>query len=97
MCSVTHRAKPYQLSLLIIKSLDDIIGTQQSACEATLQYQFQNLHFSLIYALFAESSINTFKEKCIHIILSYELKFLLRVSFKGAFKSKVHVPPETIG
>ena len=30
MCAVTHRAKPYQLALLIKKSLDDIIGIQQS-------------------------------------------------------------------
>ena len=40
VCAVTHRAKPYQLAVLIKKSLDDIMGTQQSACEATLQYQF---------------------------------------------------------
>ena len=32
-----HRAK---LELLIKKSLDDVIGTQQSACEATLQYEY---------------------------------------------------------
>ena len=37
--AVTHRAKPYQLVLLIKKGLDDVIGTQQSAWEATLQYQ----------------------------------------------------------
>ena len=42
MCAVTHRAKPYQLALLIKKSLDDFIGTQQSACEATLHYQYKN-------------------------------------------------------
>ena len=65
MCAVTHRAKPYQLALLIKKSLDDVIGTEPSACEATLQYQYQNIYFSLIYALFAESSIDTFKEICI--------------------------------
>ena len=28
MCAVAHRAKPYQLALLIKKSLDDVIGTQ---------------------------------------------------------------------
>ena len=60
MCAVTHRAKPYQLALLIKESLDDVIGTQQSACNATLQYQYYNMHFSFIYALFAESSIDTF-------------------------------------
>ena len=65
MCAVTHRAKPYQLALLIKKSLDDVTGTQQSTCEATLQYQYQNIHSSLMYALFAESSIDTFKEMCI--------------------------------
>ena len=30
MCAVTHRAKPYQLALLIKKSQDDVIGTRQS-------------------------------------------------------------------
>ena len=65
MCAVTHRAKPYQLPLLIKKSLDDVIGTKQSACEATVQYQYQIIHFSLIYNLFGERSINPFKEMCI--------------------------------
>ena len=65
MCVATHRAKPYQLALLIRKILHDVIGTQQSAGEATLQYQYQNIHFSLTYALFAESSIETLKEMCI--------------------------------
>ena len=65
MCAVTHRAKPYQLALLINKSLDDIIGTQQSVCEATIQYQYQNIKSSLIYALFVESSIDRFKDMCI--------------------------------
>ena len=33
--------------------------------EATLQYHSSiNIHFSLIYALFAESSIDAFKEMC---------------------------------
>ena len=64
MCAVTHRANPYLLALLIKKSLDDITGTQQRACEATLQYQYQNIHFFLNYALFVESSIDTFKEMC---------------------------------
>ena len=54
-----------QLALLIKKILDDIIGTQQSACEATLQYQYQHIHFSLMYALFAECSIDTIKAMCI--------------------------------
>ena len=53
VCAVTHRAKPYQLALVIKKSLDDVIGIQQSVCEATLQYPFQNIHFSLNYALFS--------------------------------------------
>ena len=65
MCAVTHRAKPYQAALLVTKSLDDIIGTRQSACKATLQYQYSNIHFSLIYDSFAESSIHTFREMCI--------------------------------
>ena len=65
MCAVTHRAKPYQLALLIKKSLDDVTGTQYSACDAILQYQYQNINFSFIYALFTESSIETFKEMCI--------------------------------
>ena len=59
MCAITHRAKPYQFALHIKKSLDDVIGTQQSVYEATLQYQYLNIHTSIIYALFAESSIDT--------------------------------------
>ena len=65
MSAVTHKAKPYQLALLIQKSLDEYIGIQQSACEAALQYQCWNSHFSLIYVLFAESSIDTFTIMCI--------------------------------
>ena len=65
MCAVTHRAKLFQFALLIKKSLDDTIGTEQSACEATLQYQYLNIHFYLVYAIFAESSIDTCKEMCI--------------------------------
>ena len=66
MCVVTHRAKLYQLALHIKKSLHDVIGTQQSACEATLQLNTSiKFKFSLIYALFAERSIDTFKEMCI--------------------------------
>ena len=64
MCAVTDRAKPYQLALLIQKSTDDVIGTEQSACEA-IQYQYQNINFSLICAFFAEISVHTFKEMCI--------------------------------
>ena len=72
MCAVTHRAKAYLLALLIKKSTDDVIGTKQSACEATLQYQYSNINFSPIYALSAESSINiTCKKRalkmCLHI------------------------------
>ena len=58
MCAVTHRANPYQLALLIKKSFDDVIGTQKNQSTIpVLRYCF-----SLIYALFAESSIDTFKE-----------------------------------
>ena len=39
MTEDAHRAKPYQLALLIKKRLDDVIGTQYH-CEATLQYQY---------------------------------------------------------
>ena len=46
-------------------SLDNVIGTQQSAYEATLQYQYWNINIFLIYALFTESSIDTFGEICI--------------------------------
>ena len=42
-----------------------VIDIQQSACEATLQYQYQNINFSLIYALFPKRSIDTFKSMCI--------------------------------
>ena len=40
MCAVINEAKPYQRAFLIKKSLDDVKGTQQSACEATVQYEY---------------------------------------------------------
>ena len=55
---------PYQLALLIKKSRVDVKGVQQNAY-ATLQYQYQNIDFSLIYALFAECFIDTVKVMCI--------------------------------
>ena len=55
---------PYQLALLIKKSIVDAKGAQQNAY-AILQYQYQNIDFSLIYALFAECSIDTCKGMCI--------------------------------
>ena len=77
MCAVTNRAKSYQLALLIKKSLDDVMGTQQSACEATLQYQYQNINFSRIYALF----LVTHLKKCVYHII-YKFKLTLCVSFR---------------
>ena len=51
--AVTHRANWLNcLVPLIKKILDDIIGTQQRACEATLKYKYQNIHISFIYAFF---------------------------------------------
>ena len=40
MYEVIHRAKPYQFACLIKMSLDDVIGTHQRACEATILYQY---------------------------------------------------------
>ena len=56
MCAVTHKGEPFQLAFLIKKSLDDLIGTQQRAYEATVKYQYRNINFSLVYVLIAESS-----------------------------------------
>ena len=72
-------ATPYQLALRIKKRLDDGMGTEHSACdcEATLQYLYYNIHFSLIYALFAESFIDTLKEYVFYMI--YTLKLPLRL------------------
>ena len=80
MCAVTHRAKLYQIALLIKKRLDDTIATQQSACEATLHTSIKILCFFLIYALFVEIAIDTFKEWVFYII--YKLKLPLPVAFK---------------
>ena len=55
MGAVTQRAKPYQLALLIKKSLDDIIGPKQRACEATVEFQYKNIDFCLIHDIIAES------------------------------------------
>ena len=63
MCAVTNRAKPYQLAL-IKKSLDDVISTQQSACEATLQYQHKNINLPYL-CFISRSYIDKFKGMCI--------------------------------
>ena len=64
MCAVTNRAKPYQPALLIKKSQDDVIGTQQRPVKHStipvLKYDF-----SLIYAIIAENFIDMFREMCI--------------------------------
>ena len=80
VCAVTHRAKPYQLALLIKKSLDESIGTQQSAREVTLQNLYQSIHSFLIYAFFPESSIDTLMKMCILYDL---LKLPLCASFNA--------------
>ena len=71
MCAVTHRAKPYQLALLINKSLDDVTIP-------ILRYSF----LQYIYALFAESSIDTSHLKKSLFYTIYELKLPLHVPFK---------------
>ena len=73
MYVVTHRAKPHQLAPLIKKILDGVIGSQQSTCETTLQYQYQNMNFCLNYTLFGECSIDIFKEMC--IVHDMQIKF----------------------
>ena len=79
MCAVTHRAKPYQLTLLIKKSLDDVIGTQQSAREATLQYQYENSYFPLM--LYLRKVLLIHLQKVVFYII-YKLKLPLHASFK---------------
>ena len=68
MCAVTHKAKPYQLVLLFKKHLDDVMGTLQSACEATLQYQYKNTLFSLIYA-YGQKVLLIYLKKCAFYII----------------------------
>ena len=80
MCAVTHRAKPYQLAILIKKSLDDVIDTEQSACEATLQYQYSNIYFSLSIVSLQKVLLIHLK-KCVFYI-THKLKLPWRVSFK---------------
>ena len=82
MCAVTHRAKPYQLALLIKKSLADVIGTQQRACEATLQYNFINIFISPLSMLYLQKVLLIHLQKCVFYII-FELKLPLRVAFKG--------------
>ena len=68
------RAKPYHLAL-IKTSLDDVIGTQQSARGCHFSIPVFDIHFSFIYVLFAESSIDTFKEMCILHNISIKIDF----------------------
>ena len=65
--------KPHQLALLIKKSQDNTIGTQESDFKATLCYQYYNIHFSPISAVVAQSSIDKFKEMCIIYIIKKRL------------------------
>ena len=46
-------------------SLISLHFLSKRACEATLQYQYLNIPFFLIYALFVESFIDKLKEMCI--------------------------------
>ena len=80
MCPVTHRAKPYQLALFIKKSLDDVIGTPQSVHEGTLQYQYWNIHFSLVYMLYLQKLKVLLTNLYVFFII-YKIKLPLCVSF----------------
>ena len=72
MCAVTHTPKPYQLAHLIKKSLDDIIGTQQSACDATLQYQFLKIFISPLSMLYLHKVLLIHLKKCVFYIIHKE-------------------------
>ena len=67
MYAVTYRAKPYQFALLIKKSIDDVIliGTQQSACEATTIIPVLKYSFLPYLCFICRNSIDTFQEMCI--------------------------------
>ena len=70
MCTVNHghsnKAKPHQLALFFLKkSLDDVIGTQQSACEATLQY----LTVSKCPCLYLQKVLMIHLKKCVFNII----------------------------
>ena len=53
------------------------------------------IFISLLPMLYLQKVLLIHLKKCVFYII-YELKFPSRVSFKSAFKSKAHVPPETI-
>ena len=80
MCVVTNRAKPYQLALLIKKSLDDVTDTQQSACEATLHNSIKTF-ISPLSMLYLQKVLLIHLKKCVFYIM-YKSKLPLRVSFK---------------
>ena len=79
MCAITHRAKSYQHALFIKMSLDDVIGPQQSACEAILQYQNKILISPLTICL--QKVLLKHLKKCAFYMI-YKLKLPLRVSLR---------------
>ena len=68
MCAVTHKAKLSQLVLLIKKSLDDVIGTQQSAREATLHTSIK-ICISPLSMLYFQKVLLIRLKKCVFYII----------------------------
>ena len=87
MFSVTN---PYQLALLIKKSLHNVMGTQLNACEATVQYHSIQIFISPLSLLYLQKVLFVHIKKCVFYII-YEMKFSLHISFKKSkFMSQIH-------
>ena len=84
MCAVTHRAKLYQLSFLIIKSLDDVIGLQQMHVKPLYNTSIETL-ISPLSMLNLQKVPLIHLKKCVFYII-YKSKWPLRVIFKAILK-----------
>ena len=79
MCALTHRAKPYQLALLIKKSLDDLIVTRHSACEATLNNTNIKILIYLFSMLYLQKDILIRLKKCVFYITNKSPVYVYRL------------------
>ena len=76
MCAFTHQAKPYQLALLIKKSLDDVTGTVKPLYDTSIK-----IFISPLSILYLQEVVLIHLKKCVFYII-YELKLPLRFSLR---------------
>ena len=92
MRAVTHRAKPYHLALLIKKSIDDIIGTQQSG--------FVNVYyisaFQYLSKTFSKVTLPNIRKGLVKVTFPSPLQYLNGSLFKPLLSLKVYCAHQTV-